>query len=29
MRIDDAANELPEYTWPDESLLYIEDEKIF
>ena len=29
MRIDDASNELPEYTWPDEGVLLFEDEKIY
>lgn len=29
MRLDDASNELSEYTWPDESILLFEQEKIF
>lgn len=29
MRLDDAVNEIPEYTWPDESILWYENEKVF
>lgn len=29
MRLDDAATEISQYTWPDESILLFEDEKIY
>lgn len=27
MRLEDAANEIPEFTWPDESIVNVNDDK--